>query len=61
MSDAARDLQHDIALLRRAIEIAAEATACDRLGAGEAAALSIEIARLRTILATLSDRLARLR
>jgi hypothetical protein len=46
MSDAARDLQHDIALLRRAIEIASEATACDRLGAGEAAAISVEIAGL---------------
>jgi hypothetical protein len=61
MSDAARDFQHDIALLRRAIEIASEATACGGLGGGEAAALSAEIDRLWIELAALTDRLARLR
>jgi hypothetical protein len=54
MPDATRDLQHDIALLRRAIEIASE------FSAGEAGAISGEIASLQTALAALTERLASL-
>jgi hypothetical protein len=61
MLDTALDLQHDIILLRRAMEIANEADALSQLSAAEAAAISAETARLWTVLTALTERLARIR
>ena len=55
LPDTALDLQYDITLLRRAIEIANEADAA------EASAISAETARLWTVLTALTERLAHTR